>query len=287
MGSFKFAKTVLKSMFKKPITLQYPVVAKEWPEGMRGSVVIEDDKCILCGICSRKCPADAINVDRKEGKWEIHRMQCVQCGECVAECPKNCLTMDPKYTEPGAEKIIDTHDIEVKKPAPKAKDDAGDKEKKPDADAAAADSAAETSGDDDKLVCNLNECVFCGLCAKTCPCDALEVNRKEKVWKVDEDACVKCGACVEKCPKKCLSIGVAPEGEAEEAEAKPAEKSIPVVDEETCIYCNACANTCPSEAISAEMDDWKVNEDECVGCAACIDVCPAEALKMETVTVEQ
>ena len=100
MGAFKFAKTVLKSTFKKPATLMYPVVEREWQERTRGSIDIDADKCILCGICGRKCPADAINVDRKGGKWEIHRMQCVQCGACVEACPKKCLDMNPKYTEP-------------------------------------------------------------------------------------------------------------------------------------------------------------------------------------------
>lgn len=279
MGAFKFAKTVLKSVFKKPATLMYPVVEREWQERTRGSIDIEEDKCILCGICSKRCPADAINVDRKEGVWEIHRMQCVQCGECVEACPKKCLGMNPKYTEPETEKVIDIHNIEVKKPAPKADD--ADK-----ANDGGAQADAVSDGED-KLNCDLSECVFCGLCAKNCPCDALEVDRKEKVWKVDDDACVKCGACVDKCPKKCLSIGAAPEGGAEKAEKKPAEKSVPVVDEETCIYCNACANKCPVEAISAEMDDWKVDEEKCVGCAACIGVCPAEALKMEKRTAEE
>ena len=119
MGAFKFAKTVLKSTFKKPATLMYPVVEREWQERTRGSIDIDADKCILCGICGRKCPADAINVDRKGGKWEIHRMQCVQCGACVEACPKKCLDMNPKYTEPGTEKVVDSVDVEVKKPEPK------------------------------------------------------------------------------------------------------------------------------------------------------------------------
>ena len=186
MGAFKIAKTVLKSAFKKPATLMYPVVEREWQERTRGSIDIEADKCILCGICSKRCPADAINVDRKGGKWEIHRMQCVQCGECVEACPKNCLDMNPKYTEPGTEKVIDIVDVEVKKPA--AKDDKGG-------------SANAASGDDDKLICDQDVCIYCGLCAKNCPCDALEVDRKEKIWKVDDDACVKWGAWVDKCPK--------------------------------------------------------------------------------------
>ena len=57
-----------------------------------------------------------------------------------------------------------------------------------------------------KAVVNEEDCIYCGLCAKNCPCDALTVDRKEKVWKVDEEACVKCGACLEKCPKECLAI---------------------------------------------------------------------------------
>lgn len=346
MGAFKIAKTVLKSVFNKPATLMYPVVEREWQERTRGSIDIEEDKCILCGICSKRCPADAINVDRKEGTWEIHRMQCVQCGECAEACPKDCLSMNQKYTEPGTEKVVDVHNIEVKKPA--AKDDAaksdgdGDltcnkdecvfcglcaktcpadalkvdrKEKIWEVDKEACvkcgacvdkcpkkclgfgEEAAEEKAEDageEKLNCNLDECIYCGLCAKNCPCDALEVDRKEKVWKVDEEACVKCGACVEKCPKKCLSIGAAAE-EADEAEkAEPAEaekteekaaaeKSVPVVDAEKCIYCNACANECPNEALSAEMDNWTLDEEKCIGCAACIDVCPAEALEMKNV----
>ena len=39
------------------------------------------------------------------------------------------------------------------------------------------------------------------------PGEALTVDRKEKVWKVDEATCVSCGACLEKCPKKCLTLG--------------------------------------------------------------------------------
>ena len=93
MGAFKIAKTVLKSAFKKPATLMYPVVEREWQERTRGSIDIEADKCILCGICSKRCPADAINVDRKGGKWEIHRMQCVQCGECVEAVSYTHLTL--------------------------------------------------------------------------------------------------------------------------------------------------------------------------------------------------
>lgn len=328
MGAFKFAKTVMKSLFNKPATLMYPVVEREWQERTRGAVGIDTDSCILCGICDKKCPANAITVDRKSGKWSIERMQCIQCGYCVAECPKKCLTMEQKYTEPDSVKVVDTYEIEVKKPAG-GNDSAADadlacskddcvfcglcakvcpadalkvdrkaKSWEVDTDACAkcglciekcpkkclqfggktddAAASAEPSGEE-SLACDKDVCVFCGLCAKACPVDALNVDRKEKVWEVDEDTCVKCGACVDKCPKKCLSFGAAP---ADEKPAAPAEPVFPELNAENCVYCRACENECPEDAIVADVDDWKLDKGKCVGCGACVDVCPADALKI-------
>lgn len=185
MATFKIGKVVLKSLFKKPATLMYPVVPREWQERTRGHVGINESDCIVCGICAKKCPANAITVDRKKRTWSIQRMQCIQCNSCVEACPKTCLTMENQYTEPGPEKVVDTFEIPKQEKAAAGASDGGSK----------------------KLSCNLEDCVYCGLCAKNCPCDALTVDRKEKVWKVDEATCVSCGACLEKCPKKCLTLG--------------------------------------------------------------------------------
>ena len=136
----------------------------------------------------------------------------------------------------------------------------------------------------------MEACVFCGLCAKNCPADALNVDRKEKIWEVDEDACVKCGVCIDKCPKKCLGFGGAAEAAKAPAEekaaepAEPAKKTIASVEEGKCIGCNACANECPSGAIEDVVDNnWVLKEDDCVGCAACVDVCPTDAISMKEV----
>ncbi len=189
MAVFKMAKVVLNRLFQKPATLMYPVVPREWTERTRGHIDIDVDQCIKCGICARKCPTNAITVDRDASTWEIQRMQCIQCGCCAEVCPKKCLSMAPEYTTPNTIKVVDKFDIPVKeKPAPKA---------------APADGA--TSGEDG-LKCNTEECVYCGLCAKTCPVGAITVDRGEKKWEVDKDTCVQCGACVDKCPKKCLSL---------------------------------------------------------------------------------
>jgi len=86
----------------------YPDVPKEWHEGTRGQVGIEETGCILCSICVKKCPADAIVVSREERTWVIERMRCVQCASCVEACPKKCLFMEPQYTAPGTTKTVDS-----------------------------------------------------------------------------------------------------------------------------------------------------------------------------------
>lgn len=107
MGSFKLGKMTFGSMFKKPETILYPVETKPAPAGLKGHIVNDIDACILCGICQKRCPTGAIEVDKPAGTWSINRFRCVQCGSCVRECPKSCLSMDPAYTPPAAEKYVD------------------------------------------------------------------------------------------------------------------------------------------------------------------------------------
>ena len=105
---FTFAGRVIKNLFQKPATTQYPFEPVEYPERMRGHIRIEIENCITCGLCMRSCPSQAIRVDRKAGTWTIERFDCVQCGFCVATCPKKCLFMETGYTEPDIMKKSET-----------------------------------------------------------------------------------------------------------------------------------------------------------------------------------
>jgi formate hydrogenlyase subunit 6/NADH:ubiquinone oxidoreductase subunit I len=60
-----------------------------------------------------------------------------------------------------------------------------------------------------RIVIDFPACIFCSVCEKHCPADAIAVDKAAKLWRMDRFACVICGACVRVCPKKCL--GMSPE----------------------------------------------------------------------------
>ena len=55
-------------------------------------VVIDEKKCIGCGLCAADCIAQNIVI---EGKARV-KQDCFQCGHCVAVCPKGAVSI-PEY----------------------------------------------------------------------------------------------------------------------------------------------------------------------------------------------
>jgi formate hydrogenlyase subunit 6/NADH:ubiquinone oxidoreductase subunit I len=91
-------KTIIKSLFKKPVTTKYPFAPRICMKNSRGSIDMTISNCIFCGLCQRKCLTDAIVVDKKEHTWQIDRLRCITCNRCVEVCPKKCLDMKPEYS---------------------------------------------------------------------------------------------------------------------------------------------------------------------------------------------
>lgn len=42
-------------------------------------------------------------------------------------------------------------------------------------------------------------CIYCGGCAKVCPVKAIDIERTEKIWRLDKEICTNCGRCVKRC----------------------------------------------------------------------------------------
>jgi len=52
--------------------------------------IIDPEKCIGCGACSKKCPANCITQvqgsDKKRPPYKIDLIECLKCGECFKVC---------------------------------------------------------------------------------------------------------------------------------------------------------------------------------------------------------
>ena len=282
-GILKFTPIALKNLFTKPATRAYPDTPARRVPGTRGSVQVNMDECIFCGMCNRNCPADAITVDRATKSWTIRRMNCVQCGYCVQSCPKKCLTMDGAYSAPASEKMSDLfRKGEPVVPAVYT--------------IAPAPADGKPVAPDRVLVLDMSSCVLCGLCVRRCPTGALQVGRKAGTWTVNRAECLQCGNCVNGCPKKSLAL-VPAQGQPDvetytkSAAAKPAVAVQPAtaqpkgvegiaVDMSTCVLCGLCVRRCPTNAIAVDRANgtWSINRQSCVVCGNCLDVCHKHSL---------
>lgn len=96
-------------------TIDYPTVKRELPDGFRGHLFNDVDKCTLCRMCQRACPIDCISMEGEQNennkfrisRYDIDISKCIYCGLCTRACPTGSLRMtktfevDPKNTENG------------------------------------------------------------------------------------------------------------------------------------------------------------------------------------------
>src|SRR3989339_968445 len=101
----------LRQMFSPSVTMQYPEVKFEPPASYRGRPVLVQEstgteRCVACGLCSRVCPALAIEVQAAETelekerypiKFEINMVRCIFCGFCEEVCPEEAIIMSNEY----------------------------------------------------------------------------------------------------------------------------------------------------------------------------------------------
>ena len=51
---------------------------------------------------------------------------------------------------------------------------------------------------------DVETCILCGICEKTCPTGSITVDKAGEKWTIDPFSCVQCGACWRACPKESL-----------------------------------------------------------------------------------
>ena len=104
---FEMIGNVFKNFGSKPATRNYPFTTRKMAKTTRGHISgIDTDACIYCGICQRKCPSNAIKVDRQNRTWELEPYRCIVCGECVTVCPKDCINMQNVHSTSSTTKGV-------------------------------------------------------------------------------------------------------------------------------------------------------------------------------------
>ncbi len=116
---FSMLPQVFTQMFKKPWTNKFPakytpknttqfladvgagkakiIPPIKTPEGFRGKIVYDKEKCIGCKLCIKVCPTNAIEFKEKEKKIKIYLSRCCFCSQCNDVCPVKCLSMSDEF----------------------------------------------------------------------------------------------------------------------------------------------------------------------------------------------
>ena len=116
---FSMLPQVFAQMFKKPWTNKFPAKYQpssttkfladvsagkakiippiETPEGFRGKIQYDAEKCIGCKLCIKVCPCGAIEYKEKEKKIKIYLSRCCFCSQCNDICPVDCLSMSNEF----------------------------------------------------------------------------------------------------------------------------------------------------------------------------------------------
>lgn len=212
---FPFLKEAVSQLFSKSSCAMYPAVPSEAAPNYRGRIVYHPERCIACGMCERVCSGNAITrtVEKTEEGDKItltfNLGSCTFCATCADFCSKDAIEFTGDYHMVATKEedlLVSGSFIKkppVKKPAPAPKP--AETAPAP-AEKAEPEACPVVPREDGKPVNDASKCVYCTLCAKKCPVEALEVDRAAKTWVLDEDKCIACGNCAQVCPKKCIII---------------------------------------------------------------------------------
>jgi len=122
--------------FRRPLTIQYPdkmdkPVQEQLPDGYRGILEVDLQRCTACALCQKTCPIGAVQVKAEKNaetgvreivRFDIDMGRCMYCGLCSEACKFGALshTTDFEGVEASPDGLI-LHFVRRPVPVAKAK----------------------------------------------------------------------------------------------------------------------------------------------------------------------
>jgi NADH-quinone oxidoreductase subunit I len=101
---------VLRHLFRRPVTEQYPEYKRPLPERTRARIILTRDpdgeeRCVSCFLCDAACPVSCISMageERADGRrwarwFRINFARCIYCGLCEEACPTLAIQLTPFF----------------------------------------------------------------------------------------------------------------------------------------------------------------------------------------------
>ncbi len=124
-------------------------------------------------------------------------------------------------------------------------------------------------------------CLGLGDCVASCAFDAIHIDEKTGLPKVDDEKCVACGACVTACPRNVIELRKKAKKDRKiyvscvnQDKGGIARKACAVA----CIGCKKCQKACPFDAITVENNIAYIDSNKCKLCRKCVAECPTGAI---------
>lgn len=55
-------------------------------------ILIDDDLCVHCGLCTGVCPTEALTLDPQSFRLTFERSRCIVCEQCIPTCPVQAIS---------------------------------------------------------------------------------------------------------------------------------------------------------------------------------------------------